>query len=159
MNVDDVHMAFGIKKQLSVPDEATATYTFPFPGKPITVVTRHIGDANPAYKSAHFHASNLPTMLRRQATNRWASEDERDAYWRDDAKIVADTCFVSWDAIEDGSTEVAPCTPDKVFEFLCEVLASVGGLSEYLAFRGYASDLNNYRRTPIVADASALGKK
>lgn len=152
-------MAFDVPDQLAIPTTATATYTFPFPRKPVTVVTRHIGDGNPAYKSAHFHASNSPTMLRRQSANRWASEEERDAYWRDDAKLVADTCFVSWDAVEVGATEVAPCTPEKVYEFLCAVLASLGGLNEYLAFRSYASDLNNYRRTPINTDAGALGKK
>lgn len=150
---------FDVQQQLEVPAEATATYTFPFPRKPVTLVTRHVGDGNPAYKSAHFHASNSPTMLRKRDPGRWTSEEERDAYWRDDARLIADTCVVSWDAVEVGCTEVAPCTPDKVYEFLCAVLAAVDGFTYYLAFRNYAADANNYRRKPINTDAGALGKK
>lgn len=152
-------MSFGVKKILDLPAEATATYTFQFPGKPIKVETRHVGDGNPAYKSALFHANNTGTMLKKAEAGKWASEAERDAWWRDDAKLIADTCFVSWDAVEDGATEIAPCTPDKVYEFLCEVQAALGGLEMYVEFRRYAADLNNYRRTPISTDAGALGKK
>lgn len=142
-------MAFGqVSKQLAIPADATATYTFfklelapPGPDgepRPVKLTCRHVGDGTPGYKRASWHAAQA-------ARTRGGLDKVSEALALErtlsDAKNVAQHCVVSWeDVYEDGSTTPAPCTPEKVLEFLTALIHATEGLIEYNNFRKWAAD-------------------
>ena len=161
-------MAFGqVSKILEIPAQATATFTFhrielvgPDPDgtpRPVKITTRHVGDGTPAYKRASWHAAQ---SARARATGDKISESITRERLLMDARMIADHCVVAWEHVyEDGQTTPAPCTADKVFEFLSAVIHSQEGLKEFAAFRSWAGDPETYRPSTSPPDAvAALGK-
>jgi hypothetical protein len=154
-------MAFSnLTKALAVPTDATAPYVFDrFPrastgGFP-TLVVRHAGDGTPAYKRASWHAAN---GSRGRSSGNSVSEAKTKQRALDDARLLADHCVVSWTHVTDDEKQVAPCTPDNVFEFLSAIIESHEGLTIYLAFRSWAGEADNFRPAPAAGDVTELGK-
>lgn len=153
-------MAFGkISKALAVPVGATASYVFerlapsPMGGFP-TLTMRHVGDGTPGYKRASWHAANA---ARARSGGTSISEAKTKQRALDDARLIAEHCTVSWSNVVEDDGQIAPCTPDKVFEFFTAIIEADDGLPVYTAFRAWASDADTFRASP-QGDVVELGK-
>lgn len=142
-------MAFNkYRQQLAITPESTAKYTFrSIVGKP-SVVVRHAGDGNPAYENA-------------LAKQRQARKDERGTLDEHEGRLlaarrIADACVVSWDNVVEDDGSAAPCTPDKVFEFLSMIIDTPGALDVWRDFLEFVCPAETFRAP--LADAAALGK-
>src|ERR1043166_8914074 len=153
-------MAFSkISQELAIPAEATATYTFYrvtlCAAGPVALTMRHAGDGTPAYKRASWHYAN---RTRNRRADNVVSEVRAKQRLYDDARMLADYCVVSWEnVIAHAATEPTPCSPDKVYEFLCALIDAQEGIAEYSAFSRWAADADNFRPT-TSGDAVELGK-
>lgn len=140
---------------LAIPVEATATYTFwQLPGSP-TLTCRHAGDGTKGYKTASWQMANarrakgVPKRLTQEITEEFALAH---------ARLIADHCVVSWtNVVEDGATELAPCTPAKALEFLTAIIQADDGLAVYGDFRAWVTDADTFR--PPGPDLAELGKR
>lgn len=156
---EDGRMAFGkITKALAIPASETRDYTFfelDFGGLPPPVLTcSHAGDGTPAYKRASWHAVNVDRAER--VGDLRISEAKSRQRGVKTARLIADHCVRSWRHVtEDGGTEPAPCTPDKVFEFLVTVLDADDGLMVFLRFSNWIQAADTFRPVPTDGD---LGK-
>lgn len=151
-------MAFSkISKTLEVPRGATAEYTFPQfslcdAGWPKLQV-RHAGDGTPSYMRASWHQANERRMRRNATTG---PERLREVL-KDEARLVADHCVAGWSNVVEDDGSVPPCTPDKVFEFLCTVIESDDGITIFQNFTMWLSDAANFRAV-TTGHSEALGK-
>lgn len=153
-------MGFGkISKALAIPTEATADYAFfqfeLCPAGPPTLTCRHAGDGNREWNRALWHEMN---RNRNSRTRDIRSDLQMRARMQDDARRVADHCVVAWTNVyEDGDPTPTPCTPDKVHEFLCAVIAADDGTTIYGDFKTWLSTADNFRSAPVGGDGD-LGK-
>lgn len=155
-------MAFGqISRALAIPAGATADYTFfafhlTVAGPP-TLTCRHVGDGTPAFKRASWRYANSTRAARAGLGNTISEARTKQALY-DEARMIADHCVAGWrNVVEEGATEPAPCTPDKVHEFLCAVIDAPEGIYAYKAFRDWAAEPTNFRPAQDT-DAVELGK-
>ncbi len=143
-------MAFGnITRTLAIPRESTATYTFHrFPlcdAGPPSITISHAGDGTPSYSRATWHAANAQRSAF-MSGDQTITDSRVKQGQMDHARRVADHCVRSWlNVVEDGCTDLAPCTPDKVHEFLCAIIESDGGRDMYAEFRAWAENPDNFR--------------
>jgi hypothetical protein len=152
-------MAFDqITQDLAVASEATAAYQFwqlPSMGSP-TLICRHAGDSTPGFRNAWLRWLNIQAQQRGGRNVNWERLKEGAHSM---AKIFADHCVVSWDAVETGATTPAPCTPAKVHEFLCAVIDAPNGHDlVWSDFRNWIRDRDNFVPTP-APDLVELGKR
>jgi hypothetical protein len=153
-------MAFGkISQSLAIPVDAIAEYTFHqlrlSPEGPPALRLRHAGDGTPSFKRAQWAAANAARSRNRTSM---ISEARIKTSMLEEAKLIADHCVVSWsNVVEDETAEPAPCTPEKVIEFLSAIIESHEGITTFAAFRAWAQDPDNFRPAPI-GDAAELGK-
>jgi hypothetical protein len=148
-----------ISKDLKVPVEATAVYTFYSfalcDAGPPQLTVRHAGDGTLGFKRAAWHSANA---ARARRGDNAISESRTEARCREEAKLIADHCVVGWSNVyDDGDPEPSPCTPAKVLEFLITIIEADEGVSVYVAFSNWAQDASNFRTVP-QGDAVELGK-
>lgn len=146
---------------LSQAPGGTAEYAFDMLGADAspTFIVKPASEANAAYQNLRLRTQNDPRIKvsRRRATA--AQLDGIREYW---AEIYAKTVVQSWlDVFENGAP--APCTPEKVLEFLLALLARRPDGSQPLVemlddFIAYCRNMSNFRDGGPTAEVAALGK-
>ncbi len=150
-------MAFSrITKALAIPSGATATYTFfglhsDLDTAP-TLTCRHAGDGTPSYKHARWR---LFSARARQAGA--LTESKAAANMLENARLIADHCVVAWTGVIEDDGTVAPCSPEKVLEFLTAIIEADEGDAIYAVFQAWVQDADNFRPA-VIGNAVDLGK-
>jgi len=130
--------------------KGTITYTLPgvfvHSDKPLALVMKHAGEANPAWKS----------MRAKTAAERLAiggDDDKQRAY---NMRVYAQTVIVGWENCNKKDGTPHPYSPATAIALFQRLIAKDGADKLGMAFVA-ASDPANFRGSPAAA-ADALGK-
>jgi hypothetical protein len=130
---------------------ATRVFTFDtLPDVPELVV-RYGGKGTPGFRSDEVRLANANRHRSDQLT-----ESSLDATLAEDAKLIAKHCVISWKNVVEDDGKPAPCTPEKVEEFLLTLIEHREDL--FLGFRRFVRTAEFFVGAQPASSGTELGK-